>query len=75
VEYQGQEGDPKSAADLANSDEWRFADLQTITQIIEASEKTVKEIVKDVPAIDESIQDIQKSQKKSIVPPNTFTNP
>ena len=65
VEYQRQETGSKSAADLSNPDDWTFADLQTIARIVETNMKSVEAIVKQLPAIDESIQDVEKSLKKS----------
>lgn len=66
MEYQNQETNPKSANELGNPDEWTFADLQTISRIAESNTKSVEEVVKKIPAIDESIQDLEKSLKKSI---------
>ena len=66
VEFQRQETDSKSVVDLANPDNWTFADLQTIAGIVKRNMKSVEGIVKKLPAIDSSIQDVEKSLKKSI---------
>jgi hypothetical protein len=66
VQYQHQETYSKLAADLSNPDDWTFADLQSITGIVETNMKSVEAIVKQLSAIDESIQDVEKSLKKSI---------
>jgi hypothetical protein len=66
VEYQSERTGPKTAEDLANPDEWNFVDLDTISQITAAETKTVNTTVENTPAIDESIQELEKSLKKSI---------
>ena len=66
MQYQYQETYSKSAADLSNPDDWTFADLQSIAGIVETNVKSVEAIVKQLSAIDESIQDVEKSLKKSI---------
>ena len=66
MEFQRQETDSKSIADLSNPDNWTFADMHTIAGIIETNMKSVEGIVKKLPAVDESIQDDEKSLKKSI---------
>jgi hypothetical protein len=66
VEYQCQETGSKSAADLSNPNDWTFAELHRITGIVETNMKSVEAIVKQLPIIDESIQDVEKSLKKSI---------
>jgi hypothetical protein len=72
VEYQRQEKGSKSAADLSNPDDWTFADLQRIAGIVETNMKSVEAIVKQLPAIDESIQDVEKSLKKCMSSLNTI---
>jgi hypothetical protein len=66
VEYQKERTTSKTAADLADPDEWTFADLETMARIIEADMQTVTESTHSIPAIDEAIQEVEKSLKKSI---------
>jgi hypothetical protein len=73
VQYQSQQNSTKTVADLASPEGWTFADLNTLSQIIETSSKSVKTIVKDLPAVDESIQELEKSLKKSISIYKTLT--
>lgn len=72
MEYQRRGADSKSAADLSNPDDWRFADLQTVARIVETNMKSVEAIVKQLPSIDESIQEVEKSLKKSIFSHDTL---
>lgn len=66
VEYQTQGLKPKSAADLGNLDSWTFANLETVSRIVESDTRSVEEFVKEIPAVDESIEELEKSLKKSI---------
>jgi hypothetical protein len=69
VEYQSQHTTPKVADDLSNPAEWTSADLPSIFHITETDMWSVEKSMESVPSIDEAIQDIEKSLKKSI--PNT----
>ena len=55
----------KTTEDLHSPDHWKFADLGTISQIIEESHRLIDESLKDIPSSDESIQELEKSLKKS----------
>lgn len=66
LEYQSQEAKPKTAANLDNPDDWTFANLETVSRIVESDARSIEEFVKEIPAIDESIQELEKSLKKSI---------
>lgn len=66
VEYQSEKTEPKTADDLANPDGWTFVDLDTISQITITDTKSVNATVENIPAIDESIQELEKSLKKSM---------
>jgi hypothetical protein len=50
---------------LDNREKWTLADLQSISRIIDATTKSVEEAVKKMPSVDESIQDLENSLKKS----------
>jgi len=68
VEYQKERTNPKSADDLADPDEWTFADLGAMARIVEADLQVVKESADAVPHIDDIIQEVEKSLKKSRFP-------
>ena len=53
-----------TADDLVYMDDWTMADLQKITAIVEDSAKIAKDSMAQVPAIDASIQELEKSLKK-----------
>jgi hypothetical protein len=64
VEDQSQQTEPKTASDLHNVDEWTFADLHTISRLVADNMLIVKGIVENIPTVDESIQNLEKSLKK-----------
>lgn len=68
MHYQNQETNPKSADNLGNPNDWTLADLRAISRIVESDTRSVKEVIKKMPAIDESIHELEKSLKKSIPP-------
>ena len=43
-----------------------MADLPTVQRIVEDKSKAAEDILQKVPSIDESIQELEKSLKKSI---------
>ena len=65
VEYQSEQTGVKTAEDLEHPDEWTFADLNAISRIVEGHNKSVEDCMKDIPKIDEAIQELEKSLKKS----------
>jgi hypothetical protein len=44
-----------------------MADLYGVERIVDDKSKSVEEILRDVPSIDNSIQGLEKSLKKSII--------
>lgn len=66
VQYQNERTVPKTADDLENPDDWTFADLETMARIVEADMKPVEESTHFIPEIDNTIQEVEKSLKKSI---------
>ena len=61
------EDEPKSTADLGrNAEEWMMADLHAVERIVDDKSKSVEEILRNVPSMDDSIQELEKSLKKSI---------
>jgi hypothetical protein len=68
IQYQKEEDEPKSAADLGlDAEEWTMADLHAVERIIDDKSKFVEEILRNVPSMDDSIQELEKSLKKSIM--------
>jgi len=55
----------KTELDLSTPDEWTFADINAITQIVEKNTKMVESIMDSLPPIEDAIQEIEKSLKKS----------
>jgi len=55
----------KTELSLSTLDEWTFADLNTMTQIVEKNTTTVESIIESLPPIEVVIQEIEKSLKKS----------
>jgi len=68
VQYQKEEGEPKSTAGLSHDhEEWTMADLHAVERIVDDKSKSVEEILHNVPSMDGSIQELEKSLKKSII--------
>lgn len=65
VEDQSEQTGVKTAEDLDHPDDWTFADLNAISRIVEGHNRSVEDCMKDIPKIDEAIQDLEKSLKKS----------
>lgn len=68
VEYQNELTATKTADDLADPDDWTFADLEAMARIVEADMQAVTESSQAVPSMDETIQEVEKSLKKSTSP-------
>ena len=51
---------------LENPDDWTFVDLEAMARIVEADKKPVEESTHSIPDIDNTIQEVEKSLKKSI---------
>ena len=66
VQYQNERRVPKTADDLENPDDWTFADLEAMARIVEADMKPVEKSTRSIPDIDNTIQEVEKSLKKSI---------
>ena len=66
MDYQNQDTNLKSADNLGNPNNWILADLYAISRIVDSDTRSVEEVIKRMPAIDESIHDLEKSLKKSI---------
>jgi hypothetical protein len=68
IQYQKEEDELKSTADLGrDAEEWTMADLHTVERIVDDKSKSVEEILSNVPSMDDSIQELEKSLKKSII--------
>jgi hypothetical protein len=65
VEYQSERTTSKTADDLTDPDEWTFADLEDMARIVEADMQTVADSTRSIPDIDDIIQEVEKSLKKS----------
>jgi hypothetical protein len=50
---------------LSTPEDWTFADLATLTEIVEKNTKTAEFIMNSLPPIDDAIQQIEKTLKKS----------
>jgi hypothetical protein len=64
VDDQSQQAETKTASDLNKADDWTFADLKTISDLVADNMLIVKEIVEKIPNMDESILELEKSLKK-----------
>ena len=68
IQYQKEEDEPKSSADLGrDAEEWTMADLHAVERIVDDKSKSVEEILRKVPSVDDSIQELEKSLKKSVM--------
>jgi len=67
IEYQSERMGPKTADDLENPEEWTLADMDAISRIIDTHNKSIDESTKVIPQIDEAIQELEKSLKKSLL--------
>jgi hypothetical protein len=68
VQYQKEQGEPKSVANLSlHHEDWTMSDLHAVERIVEERSKSVEEVLRKVPSMDNSIQELEKSLKKSIV--------
>jgi hypothetical protein len=65
VRYQGEHATAKISEDLKHPDEWTFADLAAISQIIEQSHQSIEEIMHSIPSSEWSIRELEKPLKKS----------
>lgn len=68
MRYQKEQGELKSVDNLSHDHgDWTMSDLHVIELIVEERSKSVEKVLRKVPSMDDSIQELEKSLKKSIV--------